>query len=244
MRIGTCSRGLVANTGMVCLLLGAGGWIFFKHGRSIWVPLLQSVVGPRTVNDVVAALEHGAGKRVRDAFVAAGVPAETRNLWLVAIKDARTLELFGEDGSGRRVRVRTWRVLAASGKSGPKLREGDHQVPEGIYRIKHLNPNSAFHLSLKLDYPNLADRARATQDGRQNLGGDIFIHGKDVSVGCLAIGDEAIEELFWLVGTSGKDRFTVVIVPTDLRRSTPEMRGPAWVAELYRELTAELKLFP
>jgi hypothetical protein len=229
---------------MVCLLLGAGGWIFFKHGRSIWVPWLQSVVGARTVNDVVTALEDGAGKRVRDAFVAAGVSAVSRKLWLVAIKDAGTLELFGEDVSGRRVRVRAWRVLAASGKSGPKLREGDHQVPEGIYRIKHLNPNSAFHLSLKLDYPNVADRARAAQDGRQNLGGDIFIHGKDVSVGCLAIGDEAIEELFWLVGTAGKDRFTVVIVPTDLRRSTPETRGPAWVADLYRELTAELMLFP
>jgi murein L,D-transpeptidase YafK len=143
------------------------------------------------------------------------------------------------------VKVRSWAVLAASGGAGPKLREGDRQVPEGVYRIDQLNPNSAYHLSLRIDYPNAVDRAQAARDGRQRLGGDIFIHGKDVSVGCLAIGDEAIEELFWLAATVGKDAFTVVIAPTDLRRSPPpEPRGPAWVMDLYRDLQRELEKFP
>jgi murein L,D-transpeptidase YafK len=179
------------------------------------------------------------------ALVATGVAQKPRNLWLLAIKDARTLELFGEDVSGRRVKVRAWRIVAASGTSGPKRREGDEQVPEGVYRIDHLNPNSAFHLSLRVDYPNSADRARAARDGRENLGGDIFIHGKDVSVGCIAIGDDTIEELFWLVARVGLDKFTVVIAPTDLRRAAPPtVRGPAWVSELYRDLTAQMRQFP
>jgi murein L,D-transpeptidase YafK len=142
------------------------------------------------------------------------------------------------------VRVRSWPVLAASGTSGPKLREGDLQVPEGIYRINQLNPNSAYHLSLGLNYPNAADRARAALDGRSDLGSDIFIHGKDVSAGCLAIGDDAIEELFWLAAAVGMDRFTVLIVPTDLRQASPKVQGPRWLPELYRNLEAELSRFP
>ena len=118
---------------------------------------------------------------------------------------------------GAGVRVRSWPVLTASGGPGPKLREGDRQVPEGVYSVDQLNPNSAYHLSLRLNYPNAFDRAHAATDGRERLGGDIFIHGKDVSIGCLAIGDDAIEELFWLAGTAGKDAFTTVIVPTEGR---------------------------
>jgi murein L,D-transpeptidase YafK len=71
----------------------------------------------------------------------------------------------------------------ASGKAGPKLREGDGQVPEGIYRIDGLNPNSSYHLSLKLNYPNDFDLEQARTEGRTELGGDIFIHGKAVSIG-------------------------------------------------------------
>jgi hypothetical protein len=227
------------------LLFGASGWLFHAHGRSLWVPWAQRLGGRRTVGDVVAAVDQGGGSRIRAALAAAGVAMPPGHLWLVAIKDEKRLDLFGQDAAGRRVKIRSWTVLAASGGAGPKLREGDRQVPEGVYRIDHLNPNSAYHLSLRIDYPNAADRAHATQDGRQRLGGDIFIHGKDVSVGCLAIGDEAIEELFWLVATVGRDAFTVVIAPTDLRRGPPPAsRGPAWTQELYRDLKRELELLP
>ncbi|NJN46820.1 MAG: L,D-transpeptidase family protein [Candidatus Competibacteraceae bacterium] len=92
--------------------------------------------------------------------------------------------------------IKHYPVLAASGTLGPKLCEGDRQVPEGIYRIKSLNPNSAYHLSLELDYPNAFDLRQAERDGRNNPGSAICIHGKAVSVGCLAMGDTAIEELY------------------------------------------------
>jgi L,D-transpeptidase catalytic domain len=90
--------------------------------------------------------------------------------------------------SGQVVFIHSYSVLVASGHNGPKLREGDRQVPEGFYRITSLNPNSSYHLSIKLNYPNAFDQQHADEEGRDRLGGDIFIHGKAASIGCLAMG--------------------------------------------------------
>ncbi len=65
--------------------------------------------------------------------------------------------------------------------------------------IEYLNPNSKFHLSMKVSYPNSFDREMAKLDNRDNLGGDIMIHGSNRSVGCIPIGDGGIEELYFLV---------------------------------------------
>ena len=87
-----------------------------------------------------------------------------------------------------------------------------------IYRIERLNPNSAYHLSLKVDYPNAMDRAWAARDGRTRLGGDIFIHGqpnglrkffvrhprRDWTVGCVAVTDAEIREIWSLVPTGAR----------------------------------------
>jgi hypothetical protein len=92
---------------------------------------------------------------------------------------------------------------------------------------------------MKLDYPNAFDRAQATKEGRTDLGGDIFIHGRDVSIGCLAVGDPAIEELFVLAARVGIAKVRVVVAPWDLRRKAPPVARasqPAWVPELYAEL--------
>jgi hypothetical protein len=214
-------------------------------GPLVAVAFAALVSGGATVEGVVARVDATAGARMRAALAAAHAPARPERLWLVGVKDARRLELWAARGDGRRVLVRSWRMLAASGVAGPKLREGDLQVPEGLYRIDSLNPNSAYHLSLRVSYPNADDRTRARADGRTRLGGDIYIHGKDVSIGCIAIGDEGIEELFWLAATVGRSPFTVVLVPTDLRRNAaPAVPAAPWAGELYRTLKAELERFP
>jgi len=164
---------------------------------------------------------------------------------LLAFKQERALELWADDGDGWRY-IRFYPILGASGGPGPKLREGDGQVPEGVYHILGLNPNSRFHLSMKLDYPNAFDRAKGRQDGRDKLGYDIFIHGKRASVGCLAMGDTAIEELFTLAATIGKENAVVLIAPNDLRRARPASGAgprPMWLGELYGVLQRELKPF-
>jgi murein L,D-transpeptidase YafK len=140
--------------------------------------------------------------------------------------------------------VRHYPVLAASGVAGPKLREGDRQVPEGIYRLNFLNPNSTYHLSMQINYPNDYDQRKAAEEQRTNLGGEIFIHGKAVSIGCLAIGDEAIEELFVLVATIGLNKVTVILAPQeDMESVESDSAVHPWVSELYANIRQSLTVF-
>ena len=150
------------------------------------------------------------------------------------------MEVWAEqDGAWRRVRV--YHIKGMSGEPGPKLKEGDRQVPEGSYRIVRLNPNSGYHLSLKINYPNEFDRSQAEKDGRNGLGGDIFIHGQAVSRGCLAIGNNAVEELFVLASLIGKEKISVLISSRDFRIHPvpPAAEGePPWYRELNEEIAS------
>jgi murein L,D-transpeptidase YafK len=138
-------------------------------------------------------------------------------------------------------------VLGASGLLGPKLREGDRQVPEGVYRVPELNPNSDFHLSIRLNYPNEFDQAKAATERRTSLGGDIMIHGDSRSRGCLAMGDPAAEDLFVLVALTGIGNVTVILTPVDFRGGrSPELPAgtPTWTPELYERIKRELARYP
>ncbi len=172
----------------------------------------------------MAALGGTVDVRLRPDFERAGVAYPPARLVMVAFKAEKRLELYGPDATGRLTRVRSYPILAASGGPGLKLREGDEQVPEGFYRIELLNPNSRFHLSLRVNYPNDEDRARACVDGRDpaTLGGDIMIHGGAASIGCLAMGDPAAEDLFVLVQRTGLDNVELLLLPNDLRNETPD----------------------
>jgi hypothetical protein len=216
--------------------------VFVRWGRAIWHPVYTHLRGQRTVAE--AAGEIGsADARIRNLFAAADLAYPPERIALLVFKEERTLELWAEDG-GRRVHIHTYPITAASGHAGPKLREGDCQVPEGIYRITGLNPNSAFHLSMKLDYPNAYDRRKAREEGRTDLGGDIFIHGGAGSIGCIAVGDSAIEELFLLVKTVGIANVEVLIAPNDLRGgrdAVVDTSSPSWASEIYDMLRREMK---
>lgn len=169
-------------------------------------------------------------------------PARVR---LLGLKAEKRLEVHGASPDGAWKPLATYAVTAASGGPGPKLREGDNQVPEGLYGIVLLNPNSRFHVSLRVDYPSAADRDQARIDGRENLGGDIMIHGGAASIGCIAIGDPAIEEVFTLAARVGIERVDTLILPHDLRRDpTFPAGGPAWMDARYRALLAEAQALP
>lgn len=183
--------------------------------------------------------------RVQAKFDNAKVQWPPAELAYVAIKDERWLEVYARSKLGNWSFVHRYKVLGASGKSGPKLVRGDKQVPEGVYRISYLNPNSAYHVSMRVSYPNAFDRDMAAKDGRKDLGGDIMIHGKNLSAGCLAVGDESAEELFVLANEVGPSNVTVLIAPTDLRSKEPPSRdgSPAWVPKLYAELSGTMARF-
>ncbi len=117
-------------------------------------------------------------------------------------KAKRTMLLF----SGDKV-LESYRVALGGNPVGAKQFEGDGKTPEGVYRITHHNPNSAYHLSLGVSYPNEADVANAVGQGRKP-GGDIMIHGRagknkgrgrDWTAGCIAVKDREIEEIYSMV---------------------------------------------
>jgi len=200
----------------------------------------------RTVADVITHFGDKVRARLQPRFVFAGVDWPPQRVSLVAFKDTRLMELWALS-EGVWQHIKDYRVKAMSGRKGPKLREGDRQVPEGEYRIERLNPNSAYHLSLKLDYPNAFDRQQAQRDGRSNLGGDIFIHGGGVSSGCLAVGNNAVEELFVLAAMIGEANVSILITPRDYRfrpRQPVTDNAPAWVDDLHGQIANRLQLFP
>ena len=210
--------------------------IFYTYGRALWVPAVQKVVGKRTVDDIVQMHEASVDRTLKPLFEKAGAQYPPQKITLLAIKNTKHVELWSNDGIEPTF-IRRYPVKAASGLLGPKLIEGDRQVPEGVYQLEYLNPNSAYHLSMKLNYPNAFDRKYAQLEGRDQPGTNIFIHGKSVSIGCLAMGDRAIEELFVLTAKIGRSNVTVAIAPSDPRlKSLENTTSKPWVDDLYQSL--------
>lgn len=225
----------------ICMVFVLAGFYFFW--RTIWFPKVVGVSGMRTVADVIELYGASADADLQAKFAVAGVIYPPASLTFIALKQERTLEVWAP-GSNAPVMVAAYPILAASGGPGPKLREGDRQVPEGLYRLAGLNPNSSFHLSMKINYPNEFDLRNAAAEGRTSPGSDIFIHGREASIGCLAMGDPAIEKLFVLVARTGFENVEVIMAPYDFRTTpSPSASGPVWLPELYNAVAERMKNF-
>ena len=108
---------------------------------------------------------------------------------------------------------KTYKVCALAGSLGPKRMEGDYQVPEGFYYISDFNPRSNYYLSLGINYPNLSDKILSDS---LRPGSEIYIHGSCVTVGCIPITDQQIDELYILAAYAkdqGQDFIPVHIFP-------------------------------
>ncbi|MEW5849964.1 MAG: hypothetical protein AB2A00_14305 [Myxococcota bacterium] len=131
---------------------------------------------------------------IQQAFSDAKVAYPPAAIYLRAFKQEGVLELWaGEKRDGALTFIKAYSICQKSGVLGPKRREGDLQVPEGFYEVDRFNPHSNFHLSLGLNYPNASDRIRSD---KHRPGGDVFIHGDCVTIGCLPIENDPIEELY------------------------------------------------
>jgi hypothetical protein len=230
------------------ILVGALAGVVQSSTGAGWVENLWARITHRhTVAERVDQYGVDVAARLAPRFAAAGVPYPPAELALVAFKDAHRLELYARtkpDDTWRS--IRSYPVLALSGRLGPKLREGDRQVPEGVYAVESLNPNSLFHLAIRVGYPNAEDQDAALADGRTRLGSDIMIHGAAASIGCLAMGDRAAEELFVLTALAGPKNVRIIISPVDFRvpGTTAPTTDVQWIQERYRKLATELAQFP
>lgn len=119
-----------------------------------------------------------------------------QEIFFQAFKEEGDLELWVRDSDRDKFELfKTYEIVTKSGVLGPKTKQGDLQVPEGCYHIDRYNPSSLFHLSLGINYPNKADKR---SNPGANWGGDIFIHGSNVTIGCLPMSDDRIKEIYWL----------------------------------------------
>jgi len=136
------------------------------------------------------------------------------NLLLVAYKDNDLIEIYAKSKNETTYKnILSYHICSRSGKVGPKRKSGDRQVPEGFYFIDRFNPTSSFYLSLGLNYPNLSDKRKSNAS---NLGGDIFIHGSCVTIGCLPMTDNYIKEIYLLAvyaKNNGQSKIPVYIFP-------------------------------
>lgn len=218
-------------------------WGLWKYGRNLltpWRPLKRSA---ETVDSVLRKVQPDAMTRLKPYLERAGFSELPSELVLVGLKEERQLEVYARK-AGNFVLLKSYPFTAFSGRLGPKLKEGDRQIPEGIYKIEYLNPNSAYYLSMKVSYPNAFDLQKSRFTDPKELGGDIFIHGKAVTIGCIPVGDPAIEELFLLVGKAMEREVKVIISPRDFRVNAefPEIEGIDWEQELYENVRRELAM--
>ncbi len=147
-------------------------------------------------------------ERLRAVGASLGDPVFIR-----AYKQEKRLYLYVQPGrTGRFIEFASWPICAASGFLGPKEAEGDKQVPEGVYGVtpEAMNNASSYHLSMNVGYPNALDQSL----GR--TGSFIMIHGRCESIGCLAMTDPVIEDIWTLVSAAhnaGQAKVDVHIFP-------------------------------
>lgn len=164
-------------------------------------------------------LEARTDKRMelKQLFRERGMAYPAAEIFMRVFKREHVLEMWVRpEGKDRYTLLKTYQVCALSDNPGPKRTKGDLQTPEGFYYIDDFNPQSDYHLSLRVNYPNESDRILGAD---HTMGGDIFIHGGCRTAGCMAVTDENIKEIYWLAveaRDNGQTRIPVHIFPARL----------------------------
>lgn len=153
-------------------------------------------------------------KLVKELFSAKGIEPGSADIFIRAFKKEAQLEVWAKNHSESVFKlVRTYPICASSGELGPKRKQGDSQVPEGFYEIDRFNPSSNYYLSLGLNYPNASDKILGEKG---NYGGDIFIHGNCVTIGCMPLTDDKIKEVYLMAvdaRSGGQQKIQVHVFP-------------------------------
>ena len=164
-------------------------------------------------SDLLVAVQKRVTPALRSLVVERGARLG-RPIYLRLFKESRELEVWmSPEGQAKWKLIKTFPIHTwGGGTLGPKLAEGDRQAPEGFYEVgaKQMNPNSNYHLSFNIGYPNAFDQAH------HRTGSAIMVHGSKVSIGCFAMTDPGIEEIYILAHEAlagGQKKFPVHIFP-------------------------------
>jgi murein L,D-transpeptidase YafK len=152
---------------------------------------------------------------------------------ILAFKSENRLEIHAGNPGEQQRKIKEFEICASSGKSGPKRFEGDWQVPEGFYHVDRFNPVSSYHLALGINYPNASDRILGN---KKKPGGQIMIHGACITIGCLPMTNEGIEEIYLYAvkaRSNGQTQIPVYIFPAEpgtdhynqLKKQNPKLRS-------------------
>ena len=153
-------------------------------------------------------------KRVRTAYDKKWVSLQTQleakkidkdnfEVYFCIFKMEKEFEVWVKNKTDKKFTLlKTIAICASSGELGPKRKQGDYQVPEGFYEIATFNPNSSYHLAMKINYPNQSDLLKKTA---ADAGGDIMIHGNCVTIGCIPLENDPVEEVY-VLATEAKNR--------------------------------------
>jgi len=163
------------------------------------------------------------GKAVSNLLSSKNINSNSFDLFLRSFKKEQILEVWSKNKSHEFfIFLKSYKYCAISGVLGPKRRSGDSQIPEGFYEVDLFNPQSRYLLSFRINYPNKSDLVFAD---KLNPGDNIFIHGNCVTIGCIPIGDENIQELYLLAAKAKSlgENISVHIFPT-------RMNEQNWVA--------------
>jgi murein L,D-transpeptidase YafK len=154
---------------------------------------------------------------VKNYFSEKQIARDDFHLFLRAFKKEERLEVWVKEKEKETFALlHTYDFCSSSGTLGPKRKEGDLQIPEGVYTINHFNPQSKFYLSLGINYPNASDKILS--DGKRP-GGSIYLHGNCVTVGCIPLTDDKIKELYVLAveaRNNGQEKIPIHIFPAKL----------------------------
>lgn len=151
---------------------------------------------------------------LKKQFAALGLQWPAKQIYIRSFKYDSQLEVWVRNNENEPFKLfKIYPVCALAGAMGPKRMQGDYQVPEGFYYINAFKPNSLYHMSLGLNYPNASDKIISNGT---DPGGDIYIHGSCITVGCIPIQDPQIEEVYILAmsaKSNGEDFIPVHIFP-------------------------------
>lgn len=209
MRLSKIGRSISHKSIPLTLLILIGLSLKPAHAQSFKQEQLQY---PR-----VRATYANKEESVRNLFTQRNLPYPPRKVFIRIFKREKKLELWVAQENGEALALlKEYQICATSGHLGPKRREGDLQVPEGFYYIDRFNPASNFFISLGVNYPNRSDKILGVQN---SWGTNIFIHGDCVSIGCAAMTDDKIKEIYLIAveaKSAGQRRIPVHIFPTRL----------------------------